>query len=260
MDIRAGTSGYSYKGWVGPFYPSKTTPADMLAFYAGQLPTVEINNTFYRLPKSTVLEKWASQVSDGFRFSIKASRRITHLKRLKGVEEETGYLLRTLSSLGDHLGAVLFQLPPNLKCDLDRLDAFLDLLPDGTPAAIEFRHESWIDDPVLERLRAKNLPLVLVDDEGADLPEMITTADWGYLRLRRPGYEDAELRAWADRVEQQEWSRALVYFKHEDAGAGPKLAADFLSRVGAPAKRAPAASAPQQKTASQGPARKRKTG
>lgn len=261
MEIQAGTSGYSYKGWVGAFYPEKTKPADMLAYYAKQLPTVEINNTFYRLPKESVLQAWAASVPDSFRFTIKASRRITHLKRLKGVEDETGYLLRVTSALGEKLGALLFQLPPNLKCDLERLDAFLGLLPEGTPAALEFRHESWLDEPVLERLRSRNVPLVHVDDEDGAADELVPTADWGYLRLRRPDYDETALRAWNDRISKLPWERALLYFKHEDDGAGPKMAARFLEVSGAPTKRAPAAATPAEKPAEKKrPARKKKAG
>ena len=147
----------------------------------------------------------------------------------------------------------MFQLPPNLRCDLDRLDGLLALLPDGTPAALEFRHESWFDEAVFEKLRSRNLPVVIVDAEEDATPDVIATADWGYLRLRRPGYDEGEIRAWADRVAGAAWSRALVYFKHEDAGAGPELAARFLAATGAPAKRAPAVSSPAKKT----PERKR---
>lgn len=258
MDIQAGTSGYSYKGWVGTFYPEGTRPPAMLAYYGERLATVEINNTFYRLPKASVLEAWAKSVPANFRFTIKASRRITHLKRLKGTDDETGYLLKTVATLGPKLGALLFQLPPNLKRDLERLDAFLELLPEGTPATMEFRHESWLDEAVFDRLRARNIPLVLVDDEDASPPEVISTADWGYLRLRRPGYDEGELRAWADKIDQKGWKNALVYFKHEDAGAGPKLAGEFLKLVGTPTKRAPAAA---DKPAAKKPAaRKRKAG
>ncbi len=229
MQVHAGTSGYSYKEWKGSFYPEKLAAKDMLAFYARKLPAVEINNTFYRLPRASVLQAWARQVPPGFRFVLKASRRITHLKRLKGSEDETGYLLRTAEVLGERLGALLFQLPPNLKCDLERLDAFLEVLPPHTPAAFEFRHPSWHESAVFERLRARDLALVNVDAEDASLAEIVSTASWGYLRLRRPGYALAELGAWARRVRAQPWTRALVFFKHEDGGAGPRLAADFLT-------------------------------
>ena len=226
--LRAGTSGYSYKEWKGPFYPEKMKAADMLAFYAEQLPAVEINNTFYRMPKKNVLESWAEQVPGDFRFAIKASRRITHFKRLKETEEETGFLLGNLEVLGDRLGVVLFQLPPNLKCDLERLEKFLELLPQSLPAAFEFRHDSWHDDAVQECLRARNFAIVAVDAEGAERPELISTASWGYLRLRRPDYDRAALADWALEIARCSWQEAFVFFKHEDEGAGPLMARAFL--------------------------------
>jgi uncharacterized protein YecE (DUF72 family) len=228
MECRVGTSGYSYKAWRGPFYPEKLPAKEMLRFYAGRLPAVEINNTFYRLPKPSVLESWSDQVPEGFRFSIKASRRITHLKRLKRTEDETGYLLRTTESLGERLGAILFQLPPNLPLDLPRLEAFLELLPEKARAAFEFRHPSWAEDKVYRCLRARDCALAIVD--GADDPEpaLIRTASWGYLRLRRPGYERADLATWMQRIRSQGWDEVFVFFKHEDKGAGPELAARFL--------------------------------
>ena len=149
MRLHTGTSGYSYKEWKGSFYPEDLAAKGFLSYYAGRLGAVEINNTFYRLPKSSVLENWASQVPEDFRFSIKASRRITHFTRMKPeAQEPLEYLLSTLASLGDRLGVVLFQLPPNLKVDVERLEGFLEMLPEGTPAAFEFRHDSWKDDAV----------------------------------------------------------------------------------------------------------------
>ncbi len=228
MIIYAGTSGYSYKEWKGHFYPEKLPAGDMLSFYAGRLPAVEINNTFYRLPKESVLDGWAAQVSDDFRFSIKASRRITHFKRLKGPDDETAYLLRVLGTLGPLLGVVLFQLPPNLKKDLPRLETFLDLLPPRAPAAFEFRHESWFDDDVIGVLREKGCALCLADTDDGDPPAMIDTGSLGYLRLRRADYSDDDLRSWADRIHEQAWDRAFVFFKHEDEAAGPRMAQRFL--------------------------------
>jgi uncharacterized protein YecE (DUF72 family) len=226
--LRAGTSGYSYKEWKGPFYPDKMKPADMLAFYAGKLPAVEINNTFYRMPKKTVVESWAEQVPEDFRFAIKASRRITHFKRLKETEEETGFLLGNLEVLGDRLGVVLFQLPPNLKCDVSRLENFLALLPEGLPAAFEFRHGSWRDEAVHQRLRDRNFAIVAVDAEDAERPELISTASWAYLRLRRPDYDRAALADWALEIARNRAQEAFVFFKHEDEGAGPRMALAFL--------------------------------
>ncbi len=231
MIVRAGTSGFQYKPWRGAFYPEDMKERDMLAFYSQQLPTVEINNTFYRMPKASVVEKWASEVGDDFRFVIKASRRITHFKRLKEPEEPLGYLLGSLEHLGSKQGPILFQLPPNMKVNVERLAAFLAALPEETKAAFEFRHASWYDDAVYEVLGAHNASLVMADgDEQA--AHRVATADWGYLRLRRIGYDESALKDWAEWVQEQSWSDAYVFFKHEDAGAGPKMARRFLELVG----------------------------
>ena len=193
---------------------------------------MEINNTFYRMPKVGVLETWAGQVPAGFRFAIKASRRITHFKRLKDVGDEIGYFPQTTQALGDRLGVLLFQLPPNLPCDLPRLVAFLELLPAGTSAAFEFRHASGSDVAVHELLRRRNCAFVAVDAEDVESPEWVATASWGYLRLRRPGYNRADLADWARRIRSQGWEEAFVFFKHEDEGAGPRLAAGGRVRRG----------------------------
>jgi uncharacterized protein YecE (DUF72 family) len=229
MRVLAGTSGFSYKEWKGSFYPEDFHADAMLHYYSERLPAVEINNTFYRMPKAELLAGWAEQVPDGFRFVLKASQRITHFKRLKEVSEEVGYFLRIAATLGDRLGPILFQLPPNLKKDLPRLEAFLELLPAATRAAIEFRHASWFEDDVYEALRARGAALCIAEDEELATPP-IATAGWGYLRLRRPDYGEAEVAAWADRVRLQPWDDAYVFFKHEDAGTGPRLATDLLAR------------------------------
>ena len=231
MDFYIGTSGYNYKEWKGPFYPEKFPDREMLDFYGQRFNSVEINNSFYRVPKPDVVVSWAERVTENFRFSMKATRRITHLKRLKGVEEETGYFIDIASNLGPALGALLFQLPPTLRKDIDRLKAFLEVLPDGAPAAMEFRHESWFDDEVKACLRAKNVALCFAheDEDTAEETErkFAATASWGYLRLRGSGYGDDELRSWAGRVREQSWDRAFVFFKHESEGLGPKLAGRF---------------------------------
>jgi len=223
MQLWIGTSGYSYKEWKGNFYPEKFPNDQMLGYYAQRLNSVEINNTFYRLPKETVLETWAGQVPDAFRFSIKASRRITHIKRLKAADDEAGYLFGVLGALGNRLGVVLLQLPPNFKKDLDRLATFLDLIPEGIHAAFEFRHDSWIEDDVHDLLRGRNCALVVSEDDDAPT-RVVPTADWGYVRLRKSAYGPAELKLWTQQVGAQAWEQAFVFFKHEDAGAGPKLA------------------------------------
>jgi len=229
VELYVGTSGYSYKEWKGPFYPEDLPASQMLPYYAERLNGVEINNTFYRLPKASVLESWAGQVSDAFRFSIKASRKITHFARLKpDARDATEYLLSTVETLGDKLGVLLFQLPPNLKKDVERLDGFLEILPEGTPAAWEFRHDSWKDQEVYDRLAARGMAVVCADTEEGDEDEpIVSTGSWGYLRLRRPGYGDEELERWAARLRETGWTRAFVFFKHEDEGAGPRMAGRF---------------------------------
>jgi len=232
MNLYVGTSGYSYKEWKGSFYPEKLPAKEMLAYYATRLGAVEINNTFYRLPQRSVLENWREQVPADFRFSVKASQKITHFKRLKGAEEETKYLMETAGALENRLGPVLFQLPPNLKKDLPRLETFLSGLPPGTRATFEFRHPTWLEDDVLELLTAKSHALCISDTDDLPINHIDRTADWGYLRLRRVNYSDANLAEWHKRVRDQNWREAYVFFKHEDAGTGPKLAAQFLTLAG----------------------------
>jgi uncharacterized protein YecE (DUF72 family) len=232
MKLRAGTSGYSYKEWKGSFYPQDVAAADMLRHYAGKLPAVEINNTFYRLPRASVLETWAGQVPDDFRFAIKASRRITHMKRLKDAGDETTYLLDTLETLGERLGVVLFQLPPNLKKDLPRLEEFIGLLNPDTRAVFEFRHPTWLDDEVFALLRQRGCALCIADVDDEPEPEIVATAPHGYLRLRRAGYADKDLARWADKIAAQDWTDAYVFFKHEDEASGPDAAARLLEKAG----------------------------
>jgi uncharacterized protein YecE (DUF72 family) len=229
MELYVGTSGYSYDEWRGSFYPQDLPAKRMLSYYAERLNGVEINNTFYRLPKASVLEGWGEQVPEAFRFSIKASRRITHFARLKPeAREPTEYMLSALGALTPRLGAVLFQLPPNLPQDADRFASFLDSLPAGTPAAFEFRHASWSDAAVHHALRERDMALVCADtDDSPEDEPIVHTASWGYLRLRRPDYQDADLVRWAEKVANAGWERAFVFFKHEDEGAGPRLAARF---------------------------------
>jgi uncharacterized protein YecE (DUF72 family) len=228
MKLYVGTSGFSYKEWKGSFYPEDLPAGEMLRYYAERLPAVEINNTFYRLPSERLLVEWAEQVPEGFRFVLKASQKITHFKRLRGAEPETEVLLRVAGALGDHLGPLLFQLPPNLKADLPRLEAFLELLPRGARPVFEFRHPSWSEAATREALRAHGCALCIADVDEEPEPAIEATANWGYLRLRRQDYDDAALLAWAQRIAEQPWSEAYVFFKHEDAGAGPRLAKRFL--------------------------------
>ena len=217
MRLLAGASGYSFKEWKGVFYPDKIDADAMLPWYAERLPTVEINNTFYRMPKTSVLEHWAAITPAGFRFSIKASQRITHMARLKAesATEPLGYLYGNLSALGDKRGPVLFQLPPNLKKDLPRLTTFLGLLPADHSAAFEFRNDTWFADDTYEALRSAGAALCLSEREDNAPPPLVETAGWGYVRLRLENYSDDDLEQWVQKVEATGWRETFVYFMHE---------------------------------------------
>jgi uncharacterized protein YecE (DUF72 family) len=228
MKLLAGTSGFSYKEWLGAFYPDKLAAKAMLAYYATRLPTVEINNTFYRMPNRAALEGWRSQVPDSFRFAVKAPRRITHIKRLKDCSAELEYFLTALEVLGPSLGSILFQLPPHAKRDLAALSAFVAKLPQGCRAAFEFRNASWLDPEIAALLAARNLALVQ-SEEGEPLdPPLPWTASWAYLRLRRVLYTEQDLRRWLERLRAAKLDEAQVFFKHEDEATGPRLAERFL--------------------------------
>ena len=192
--IVAGASGYSFKEWKGTFYPEKMKAEEMLPFYSERLPTVEINNTFYRMPRVSMLEEWVKCTPDGFRFSIKASRRITHLARLKpeSVGDSVDFLYRALAALGPKRGPVLFQLPPLVKKDLARLEGFLAMLPQGHGAAFEFRNDSWFSDDVYDLLKKAGAALCLSEREDNAPPPLVETTSWGYVRLRLEEYSDAD--------------------------------------------------------------------
>jgi uncharacterized protein YecE (DUF72 family) len=228
MNLYVGTSGYSYKEWNGSFYPEELPAKQMLRFYGKRFKTVEINNTFYRMPKAAVLEAWANDVPADFRFVLKASRRITHMQRLRNAGESLSYLLEVSAALKERLGLVLFQLPPNLKKDVQRLEEFLALLPPQRRVAFEFRHQSWFDDEVFGLLRDHGAALCIAEAEDALEIPFVSTADWGYLRLRRPDYSDAELKTWVKRVRKQDWRDVFIFFKHEDEGKGPEMAKRFM--------------------------------
>ena len=233
----AGASGYSFKEWKGNFYPDKMKPEDMLTWYSERLPTVEINNTFYQMPKAAVLENWAKSTPDNFRFSIKASRRITHMSRLRAetAADSVKFLYDTLAALGPKRGPVLFQLPPFMQKDLPRLSEFLHLLPDGHRAAFEFRNDTWFDDDVYELLKEAGASLCVSEREDSQAseshaekgetgnpapvsrtpPPLIETSSWGYVRLRLEAYSEDDLRQWAARLQSTTWRETYVYFMHE---------------------------------------------
>jgi uncharacterized protein YecE (DUF72 family) len=234
MNLYVGTSGYSYKEWKGTFYPEDWPEKQMLRFYGERFRSVEINNTFYRMPKASMLEAWANEVPPDFKFVLKAPQRITHLQRLKDAGDSVSFLLKVTEGLKERLGPLLFQLPPNLKKDASRLRDFLQLLPADPRAALEFRHESWFDDEIFGLLRERHVALCIAEaEEGVEVP-FVSTADWGYLRLRRPDYGDADLTDWLERIRQPAWKSAFIFFKHEEEGKGPLMARRFLELAAGP--------------------------
>jgi uncharacterized protein YecE (DUF72 family) len=232
MKLWAGASGYAFKEWKGSFYPPKIQPEAMLAFYAERLPSVEINNTFYQLPKADVMARWAETTPEAFRFSIKASRRITHLSRLAAdsAADAVAYLYKNLAALGAKRGPVLYQLPPFLKKDAARLREFLQILPADHRATFEFRHDSWFDDEVYALLKSAGAALCLSEREDSTPPPLVETAPWGYLRLRLEQYAPGDLAAWHARIVATGWNEAHVYFMHEPTA--PDYAAALLQLQG----------------------------
>ena len=228
----AGASGYSFKEWCGTFYPGKMKGEEMLPFYSARLPTVEINNTFYRMPRTTMLEEWVKITPETFRFAIKASRRITHMSRIKAdtSAESVGYLYKALESLGAKRGPVLFQLPPNLKKDLPRLEEFLKLLPADHRAAFEFRNESWFEDDVYAALKGVGASLCFSERQDDAPPPLVETAPWGYVRLRLEEYSDRDLEAWAERLASTGWKEVYAYFMHEPTA--PAYAQSLMKHAG----------------------------
>jgi uncharacterized protein YecE (DUF72 family) len=222
--VLVGTSGYNYPEWRGSFYPEKLATDKMLGYYAERFPTVEINYTFYRLPNEKILAGWAAGTPDAFAFTLKAPRRITHDARLQRCEDLVQTFCRTARTLGPKLATLLFQLPPNFKKNVDVLRAFLELLPDGTRAAFEFRHDSWLDGEVFEALRGRNAALCVADSEKMTTPVEMT-ADYAYFRLRDEGYQDEDIVRWGRTIQGlPETTDVFVYFKHEEQGKGPEFA------------------------------------
>jgi uncharacterized protein YecE (DUF72 family) len=228
MKLHIGTSGFGYKEWKGKFFPGNIKPAEMLKFYAARFGAVEINNSFYSLPKAAVLEGWLKEVPQTFIFGFKAPQKITHILRLK---PETAAVLeaflKAIDVVGSQLGPLLFQLPPNFKLDLGRFQEFLALIPSRYKVTFEFRNASWLTPEVFAALRARNAALCVAQAEDTIEIPLEATADWGYLRLRRLDYSSADLKGWAERIRAQKWKEAFVFFKHEELALGPKFAAEF---------------------------------
>ena len=231
--IWIGTSGYNYPEWKGSFYPADLPAAKMLPFYAARFPTVEINYTFYRMPTEKLVAGWAAQTPSPFKLTLKAPRRITHDSRLKNCGELVDAFCRAASTLESKLGALLFQLPPTAKKDLALFDAFLADLPPKVRAAFEFRHPSWLDDEVFDRLATRNLALCVADSEKMSTPVRVT-ADYAYFRLRDEGYTEDDIRRWAETIGRDTAScrDVFVYFKHEEEGKGPFFARLLMERLG----------------------------
>jgi uncharacterized protein YecE (DUF72 family) len=231
--IFIGTSGYNYPEWKGSFYPADLSAAKMLPYYAARFATVEINYTFYRMPNEKILSNWAAQVPADFRFTLKAPRRITHDAKLVKCEDLTDSFCRVADTLGPKLGALLFQLPPNQKKDVARLEAFLDTLPPKAPAAFEFRHASWFDDDVFSALKRRNRALCVADSEKLETP-LEVTADYGYFRLRDEGYTAKDIEDWGLKIEglRSRCKDIYVYFKHEEEGKGPAFARELMKHLG----------------------------
>jgi uncharacterized protein YecE (DUF72 family) len=231
--IHIGTSGYNYPEWKGSFYPPDLPAAKMLPYYADRFTTVEINYTFYRMPTAKLVTGWAAQVPSSFCFTLKAPRRITHDRKLRGVADPTRAFCEAAGELGPQLAALLFQLPPTFKKDLSALDEFLGVLPPRVCGAFEFRHESWLDDEVYGRLRDRNLALCIADSDKRSTP-LVTTADYAYLRLRDEGYTEDHITRWADTVRDlnTHCRDVFVYFKHEEEGKGAMFGRMLREKLG----------------------------
>jgi uncharacterized protein YecE (DUF72 family) len=232
LAIWVGTSGYNYPEWKGSFYPETLPAAKMLPYYAERFPTVEINYTFYRTPTEKILTGWNTATPVHFRLTLKAPKAITHDRRLRDCADRVRQFFETSAVLGPKLGALLFQLPPNLKKDLALFDAFLDAFPPRACAAFEFRHTSWLDDEVYARLRARNLALCIADSEKLSTPIEIT-ADYAYFRLRDEGYTGDDIATWAQKLAERTSAcrEVFVYFKHEEEGKGPEFARMLMDRL-----------------------------
>lgn len=233
--LYAGASGFAYPAWKPDFYPKNVPQARFLEHYATRLNSVEINYTFRRSASESTLRKWSDQTPQGFRFSVKAHQRITHFARLKAeAAEPTGFFLRSMEPLraAGRLGAVLFQLPPNMKLDLERLGAFLKLLPADIRATFEFRHESWFEEATFDLLRQHNASLCQAESDELTVPDVVT-ADFVYMRLRKTEYDEADRIAIRGKVEAYLGAGrdVFLYFKHEDTPEGALYAEELLRGV-----------------------------
>ncbi len=229
MRIYAGTSGFGYDEWKGNFYPEKISGAKMLSYYSTRLQTVEINNTFYRMPTPAVVNSWVKQVPPGFLFTVKAPRIITHIKRLQYVDEECGFFFNSISGLKKNLGCVLFQFPASFRDDQKRLKDFLKLIPAKIPCSFDFRSATWHNPGTYALLKKRDFSLCMEDTDESPVKKIISTAKWGYLRMRGLDYGVKELKQWAKKINAQKWKKAFIFFKHEDdsAARGPELAELF---------------------------------
>jgi uncharacterized protein YecE (DUF72 family) len=232
-EIRIGASGFSYKEWVGGFYPPKTQGTKMLPYYAARLPTVEINYTFRAMPKASMLEGWVERTPSNFRFALKAPQRITHFARLREIKDTLDYFIETAGRLGERLGPVLFQLPPDFARDDTLLADFLGQIQGRLRAAFEFRHKSWLEDDVFRLLEQNGAALCIAETEKLATP-VLATARHAYLRLRLENYDETALEAWAQSLKALagKTEEIFVYFKHE--AAAPHLAARLRELVSAP--------------------------
>jgi uncharacterized protein YecE (DUF72 family) len=228
MKFWIGTSGFQYSEWKGNFYPEDLAAAKMLPFYAERFSTTEINYTFHRIPAQKTIDNWKAQTPEKFRFALKAPQKITHWSKLRDCSDTLEYFCKVITGLGERLGPVLFQLPPTFKKDADVLSSFLREFPDMR-GAFEFRHESWFEDDIFELLASRNMALCIADTETIDTPKK-TTANYGYLRLRRGDYTDEDVKRWSEFAREQDtkWSDAFIYFKHEESGIGPKLGRQMM--------------------------------
>lgn len=233
MKVWVGTSGFQYTEWKGNFYPEDLPTAKMLPFYAERLSTTEINYTFHRIPAPKTIDNWKALTPTNFRFALKAPQKVTHWLKLRECADTLRYFHDVVSALCEKFGPVLFQLPPNFKKDNLVLGDFLNGLPQGMRAAFEFRHESWFDDQVFETLRTRSAALCIADTEKLETPK-VATANWGYLRLRREDYSKTDIERWGEFVRKQgdSWKDVFIYFKHEEAGIGPKLALQMSEILG----------------------------